>query len=68
MRTTPQAKMKGAIRSEIRLMAVRQPRYSKEEFTQWGDALYESQGRSASATKSFAGRSRESWQACVENP
>jgi hypothetical protein len=27
-------------------MAVRQPRYSKEEFTQRGDALYESQIRS----------------------
>jgi hypothetical protein len=68
MRTTPQAKMNGAIRSKVRLMAVRQPRYSKGEFAQQGDALYESQVRSASATKSFAGRSRKSWQACVENP
>lgn len=45
--------MKGLSRSEINLMTVspeerfhqRQPRYSKEEFAQRGDALYESQVR-----------------------
>jgi histidinol dehydrogenase len=31
--------------SEAKPMAVRQPRYSKEEFAQLGDALYESQIR-----------------------
>ena len=38
--------MKGSSRSEVKPMAVRQPRYSKEEFAQRGDALYESQVRS----------------------
>jgi hypothetical protein len=32
--------------SEVKLMAVRQPRYSKEEFAQRGDALYDSKVRS----------------------
>jgi hypothetical protein len=32
-------------------MTVRQPRYSKEEFAKRGDEIYESQVRSASATK-----------------
>jgi hypothetical protein len=32
--------------SETKPMVVRQPRYSKEEFAQRGDALYESQIRS----------------------
>ena len=32
-------------RSEVNPMAVRQPRYSKEEFAQRGDALYESEVR-----------------------
>lgn len=33
-------------RSEVNHMTVRQPRYSKEEFTQRGDALYNSEIRS----------------------
>ncbi len=41
-----QAKIKAASNSEVKLMTVRQPRYSKEEFAQRGDALYESQIRS----------------------
>jgi hypothetical protein len=45
-RPTLQAKMKGVICSEVKIMAVRQPRHSKEEFAQRGDALYESQIRS----------------------
>jgi hypothetical protein len=31
---------------DVKPMAVRQPRYSKEEFAQHGDAIYESQIRS----------------------
>jgi hypothetical protein len=31
---------------EVKIMAIRQPRYSKEEFAQRGDDLYESQIRS----------------------
>jgi hypothetical protein len=42
----PQAKIKPSSSSESNSMAVRQPRYSKEEFAQRGDALYESQVRS----------------------
>jgi hypothetical protein len=38
--------MKKLSRSKVNLMAVRKPRYSKEEFAQRGDALYESQVRS----------------------
>jgi hypothetical protein len=33
-------------RSEVNTMVVRQPRYSKEEFAQRGDALYDSEIRS----------------------
>jgi hypothetical protein len=40
-----QATMKRVSHSEVKLMAVRQPRYSKEEFAQRGDALYESEVR-----------------------
>jgi deoxyxylulose-5-phosphate synthase len=40
-----QAKMESSGSSEAKPMAVRQPRYSKEEFAQRGDALYESQIR-----------------------
>jgi ABC-type metal ion transport system substrate-binding protein len=32
-------------RNEVNLIAVRQPRYSQEEFAQCGDALYESEVR-----------------------
>jgi hypothetical protein len=32
--------------NKVNMMTVRQPRYSKEEFAQRGDALYESQIRS----------------------
>jgi histidinol dehydrogenase len=38
--------MESSSSSESNPMAVRQPRYSKEEFAQRGDALYESQIRS----------------------
>jgi hypothetical protein len=38
--------MKGAICSEVKIMAVRQPQYSKEEFASRGDEIYESQVRS----------------------
>jgi hypothetical protein len=38
--------MKGAVRGEVKVMTVRQPRYSKEEFAQRGDEIYESQVRS----------------------
>jgi hypothetical protein len=38
--------MKGSIRSEVMLMVVRHPRYSKEEFARRGDEIYESQIRS----------------------
>jgi hypothetical protein len=38
--------MKWSSRREVKLMTVRQPRYSKEEFAQRGDALYEAQIRS----------------------
>jgi hypothetical protein len=38
--------MKGSSQRDVKLMAIRQPRYSKEEFAQRGDALYESQIRS----------------------
>jgi hypothetical protein len=38
--------MKGLSRREVKLMAVRQPRYSKEEFALRGDEIYESQVRS----------------------
>jgi hypothetical protein len=37
--------MKEPSRSEVKLMVVRQPRYSKEEFAQRGDALYDSEVR-----------------------
>jgi hypothetical protein len=37
--------MKESICSEIKLMTVRQPRYSKEEFARRGDEIYESQVR-----------------------
>jgi hypothetical protein len=40
-----QAKIERASNSEVKLMTVRQPRYSKEEFTQRGNALYESKIR-----------------------
>lgn len=40
-----QAKIEGASNSEVKLMTVRQPRYSKEEFAQRGDEIYESQIR-----------------------
>jgi hypothetical protein len=40
-----QAKIEKASNSEVKLMTVRQPRYSKEEFAQRGDALYESEVR-----------------------
>jgi hypothetical protein len=39
------AKIKGNRGNEVNPMAVRQPRYSKEEFAQRGDALYESEIR-----------------------
>jgi len=35
--------MKGLSRSKVKPMAVRQPRYSKEEFARRGDEIYESQ-------------------------
>jgi hypothetical protein len=38
--------MEASSRSEVNPMTVRQPRYSKEEFAQRGDALYESEIRS----------------------
>jgi histidinol dehydrogenase len=38
--------MESSSSSEVNPMAVRQPRYSKEEFAQRGDALYELQIRS----------------------
>jgi hypothetical protein len=38
--------MKASSRREVTPMTVRQPRYSKEEFAQRGDALYESEVRS----------------------
>jgi hypothetical protein len=38
--------MKGSSRSKFNPMAARQPRYSKEEFAQRGNVLYESQVRS----------------------
>jgi hypothetical protein len=38
-------KIKELSRSEAKLMTVRQPRYSKEEFAQRGDEIYESQVR-----------------------
>lgn len=38
--------MKREIRGEVKVMTVRQPRYSKEEFAQRGDEIYESQVRS----------------------
>jgi hypothetical protein len=38
--------MKWSSRREVKLMTVRHPRYSKEEFAQRGDALYEAQIRS----------------------
>ncbi|MFM2303391.1 MAG: hypothetical protein RLZZ135_800 [Cyanobacteriota bacterium] len=38
--------MKGSSQRDVKLMAVRQPRYSKEEFAQRGDALYDSLIRS----------------------
>ena len=41
-----QVKMKGSSRTEVRLMTVRQPKYSKEEFARRGDEIYESQVRS----------------------
>jgi hypothetical protein len=46
--TTPaiaQAKIKKNSGNQVNPMAVRQPRYSKEEFAQRGDALYESEIR-----------------------
>jgi hypothetical protein len=48
--TIAQVKLNGQINgqswNEVNPMAVRQPRYSKEEFAQCGDALYESEIRS----------------------
>jgi hypothetical protein len=44
-RSPPPAKIKGSRRSEAKFMTVRQPRYSKEEFAQRGDEIYESQVR-----------------------
>jgi hypothetical protein len=38
--------MKRASRNQVKPMTVRQPRYSKEEFTRRGDEIYESQVRS----------------------
>jgi hypothetical protein len=37
--------MKESICSEVKIMAVRQPQYSKEEFANRGDEIYESQVR-----------------------
>jgi hypothetical protein len=48
-----QAKMKGLSRREVKLMTVRQPRYSKEEFAQRGDKIYESQVRSQVETGNY---------------
>ena len=45
-RLLTQAKIELSNRSEVSPMAVRQPRYSKEEFPQRGDALYETEIRS----------------------
>ena len=45
-RSILQTKMDLPSRSEVKPMAVRQPRYSKEEFAQRGDALYETEVRS----------------------
>jgi hypothetical protein len=39
-------KIKGAAQSEVKPMAVRQPRYPKEEFARRGDEIYETQVRS----------------------
>jgi hypothetical protein len=38
--------MKRSSGRQVKLMTVRQPRYSKEEFAQRGDEIYESQVRS----------------------
>jgi hypothetical protein len=38
--------MKGAISGEAKVMVVRQPRYSKDEFAKRGGEIYESQVRS----------------------
>jgi hypothetical protein len=38
--------MKRAICGEVKVVTVRQPRYSKEEFSRRGDEIYESQVRS----------------------
>jgi hypothetical protein len=40
-----QVKIKGFNSDEVKPMAVRQPRYSKEEFARRGDEIYESQIR-----------------------
>jgi hypothetical protein len=37
---------KGKLVDEVRFMAIRHPRYNKEEFAQRGDTLYETQIRS----------------------
>jgi hypothetical protein len=47
-------------------MAVRQPRYSKEEFAGRGDALYETQIRLPPVGFANASRSRKSWQDCCD--
>jgi hypothetical protein len=51
-------------RSKVKLMTVRQPRYSKEEFAQRGDALYEAQIRLPPVGYANASRRRQSWQDC----
>jgi hypothetical protein len=45
-RSPLQDKIEPLRRSKVKPMTVRQPRYSKEEFAQRGDALYESEIRS----------------------
>jgi hypothetical protein len=44
-RSSSQAKMEWLSCRKVKPMTVRQPRYSKEEFAQRGDALYEAQIR-----------------------
>jgi hypothetical protein len=45
-RSTHQDKMKESNQRDVKSMAVRQPRYSKDEFAQRGNTLYESNIRS----------------------
>jgi hypothetical protein len=56
--------MKWLSRRKVKPMTVRQPRYSKEEFAQRGDALYESQIRLPPVGFANASRRRQSWQDC----